>query len=353
MTNEEIAARLEELAEILEISGENPFKVRAYQKAAQRIRLLDRSIADMVEEGCEKIKVPGIGERICAQIITLVKTGILPALEEAVKKVPPGIIELTRIPGVGPKTALILFEKLGVTNISELEKALKEGKLHQIKGIGSKTIAKIRNALSDRSIREERMLLPVADEISESVYLILKGEFPDSGFFICGSIRRRKETVHDIDIVVSGTDLRKVVDALSERGFAEEIIELGRERARIIGRNGVQIDFLYTDDERSGAALIHFTGSKEHNVILRSLAKKRGGKLTEEGYFQPSGKLKSFKTEEDFTISLICSTFRLNLGRGKEKLRRQKQERFLSWLKLKTLDQTCTSIRSGQTAQQR
>lgn len=298
MTNEEIARLLEIVAELYDISGENPFKARAYLRAAQSIRLLPSDIETVFKsQGLESI--PGVGKSISKQIEEYLKSGRMPILEELSAKIPVEIIELTKIPHVGPKTAKILFQNYGILTVEDLKEALFTGKLKEVRGISSKTLKKIKDVVLKKKVVFHRMLLSEAEELASRVVSFFKRRHPEILIVPAGSLRRGKETVGDLDFVVSGGSVRQALKEFTNetRGSSTEIE--GEEVFRITGPSNVSYDFLVSEKENLGSALVHLTGSKEHNIELRRLAKKLGGKLTHEGFFYPDGKAVRFSTEED------------------------------------------------------
>lgn len=298
MTNEEVARLLETISELYEIVGENPFKARAYLRAAQSIRSLPENIVRYVSEG-KLENIPGIGKSIAEQVKEFLKTGSMPVLEELKKKVPLELVSLLQVPYVGPKTARILYENLGITNVEDLKEAVLTGKIKEVKGIGSKTIQKIKKALLSKEIFTQRLLLNEAEEIANRVVSFLTQSNFQTKVVPAGSLRRGKETVGDIDFVVYGKDARKAIKALAREIKGEEVFVEGEEIIRLSGKSGLQLDFLLTEKEKFGASLVHLTGSKEHNIRLRQMAKKMGGRLTHEGYYDAHGNLKKFSTEEE------------------------------------------------------
>lgn len=298
MTNEEIARLLETVAELYEIAGENPFKSRAYLRAAQTIRMLPQDVRTIAEDsGLEKI--PGVGRSIALQIEQYLEHGTMPVLEELKSRIPIGVLELTKIPHVGPKTARILYENFGIKNIEDLKKALKEGVLREARGISSKTLGKIKKALFSVDFKQERMLLSEADFLAKRVTSFMKKDFPSVKVIAAGSLRRGMESVGDLDFVVCGASAKEALEAFKEKYGSEGLLVSGEEVFRVLGKGGIQYDFLITTEKRLGAALLHLTGSQAHNIRLRRIAKEMGCKLTQEGIHAPDGTLIEFETEEE------------------------------------------------------
>lgn len=298
MTNEELARKLETLSELLEITGENPFKAKAYLKAAQSIRAIPEDIRSLVRKG-ELEALPGIGKSISQQIQKYVEEGRLPLLEEIQKKIPIEIVELLKIPHIGPKTAKILYDQFGISNVSDLKEALFTGKIKEARGISSKTLSKLKAVLSSKELSYERMLLTEAEELSYRVKEFFSRHYPEVNLMIAGSFRRGKETIGDLDFVIYGADSGKALDEFVKNTKETASVVEGEEITRIIDQKGIQFDFLVTSEERKGAAYVHLTGSKDHNIRLRQIAKSFGNRLTHEGIFLENGKLLTFSSEEE------------------------------------------------------
>lgn len=275
MTNEEIASLLQEIAELLEISGENVFRARAYLKASQTIRMLDEPVFVLLDRG-ELEKLPGIGKSIAAHLEELKKTGRIRLLDELRSKVPPSLTELLRVPGVGPKTAMLIYKELGVTDVEGLKEALDDGRLRQIKGIGAKNIAYLNQVFKFVSREKRRLLLPEAEEIYQKVSLTLKQKFPDIEVMPAGSLRRRSDTIGDVDIFIRGRDAEKAFTTLKEPEFARSVIAEEPGHLIIENQQGVQIEAF----SGTGIDMLWATGSSAHLTALQQLAAQRGFELS-------------------------------------------------------------------------
>lgn len=295
MDRKEIAAVLSEIAAILEIKGDNPFKIRAYENAAIIVERLT-NLDELVGEGT-LTKVRGIGKRLAAHIEELYKTGDLKEYRTLVKSVPGGIFEMLRIPGVGAKKVKAFWEKLGITALGELEYACKENRLRDLPGFGQKSQDKILQGIIYLKKYQGRHLYPYAYLSAVMIVEKLKKNKDVGKIEIAGSLRRKKETVKDIDILVSTKAPKKVMDAFIKLPFIESVIAKGETKTSVIIKTGINVDLRSVTDKEFPYALHHFTGSKEHNTAMRSMAKKKGFKMNEYGLFKGDKNI-SCKDEE-------------------------------------------------------
>lgn len=283
--NEDVAAAFEEMAELLAIGGENPFRIRAYQRAAQVIRSLPQPLAGL--HGTEAFDaLPGIGADLAAKIEELLRTGRLRALERLRRQVPPGLRELLRLPGLGPVRVRALYTGLGVRDVAGLEKALASGRLARLRGIGPKLRASLGAALGARTAQSQRWLWSVAAQYAEPLRAHLARLRGVAAVEIAGSYRRGRDTVGDLDFVVIARGPVDLAAALRAHADVRTLAAAGPTRCTALLRNGLQADFRLVGRESAGAALHYFTGSKGHNVALRRRAQARGLKLNEYGLFR-------------------------------------------------------------------
>ena len=289
MTNAEIAEIFEHIAEILEIKGENPFKIRAYLNASAAISRLGENLSDIIIEG-KNLNIPGIGKDLHLKIKELVETGNLAYYDELLKSVPDGLFELLKIRGLGPKKAMLLYENFNIKSAADLENALKLGKLKDIHGFGEKSIENLKRSVDEFNIFKTRFLYPEALNQALIIEYYLKNTPQKIIYDIqtAGSLRRKMETVGDIDIVLS-------VAAGKESQFFDRLFKYpeilrtessGETKTSIILRSGIRVDFRLVPHEDFIYALHHFTGSKMHNEELRSLEKANGYKINEYGIFK-------------------------------------------------------------------
>lgn len=285
MRNKEVAQKLYELAEYLEILGEMRFKINAYIEAARKIENLPIPIEDLAKEG-KLTEIKGIGEGIAKKIVQYLETGKIDKLEEVKQKIPPTLLELLEIPGIGPRGAYTLYTKLGIKSIDDLKKAVEEKKIREIEGFGPKKEENIMKALLDRKKKEtRRILLGIAYPLSQYVVENLKSKAPIDKVEVCGSIRRMKETIGDIDILVTSKNPEMVMEVFTSMDIVKEVVARGDTKSTILTNEDIQIDVRVVEPISFGAAVQYFTGSKQHNVKIRELAIKKGYKVNEYGVF--------------------------------------------------------------------
>ena len=296
MRNDEVAEMLETLANLLEFKGENPFKLNAYRKAARVLRDLTEDVATLVRENRLK-ELPGIGESIEKKIVQAVATGKIEKLTEVMKTVPPGISRIMQISGVGPRTAALVHEKLGISTVEEFNEAARTGKLAGLPGIGAKKAAGFVGAIKFAKASSKRMLLGDALPLAEKIIAQLE-ERGVRGAVAAGSLRRMCETIGDIDILVAGADSGRIIGAFTKLPEVRRILGAGGTKASIVLESGVQVDLRVVPPESFGAALQYFTGSKAHGIHLRTMAHERGLKLSEYGVFKGERRIAG-RTEEE------------------------------------------------------
>jgi len=284
MKNREIARLFSEIADMLEIREDNPFKVRAYRKAALNLEGCARNLEDLSRK--ELLEIPGVGEELATKIEEYLRTGSMSAHDKLKGEVPAGVFALLAVPGLGPKTAKTVHDRLRVASIEELEQAAAEHRLAGIPGIQQKTEENILKGIAALKRGRERQplgrLLPAAEELVET----LKKRASLERIEIAGSIRRRKESVKDIDILATSPDPSGVMAAFIGLPQVERVTMHGPTRSSVTIREGVQVDLRVVQPESFGAALAYLTGSKQHNVRLREMAQKRGWKINEYGIFR-------------------------------------------------------------------
>jgi len=302
MKNQEIAEVFNDIADLLEIKGENPFRIRAYRRAALNIEGLVRNVAETTKD--ELIKISGIGQDLAGKIEEYVKTGRLQFYEDLKKEVPEGLSLLLSVPSLGPKTAKLLFERLKVKDIGTLEKLAREHKLSGLPGIKEKTEENILKGIEmlKRGIERQPLgkVLPVAKDILQH----LKNKAPVKNLSIAGSIRRWKDTIKDIDVLATSQDPKAVMNAFVHLPHVKDILMHGPTKSSVIIHEGLQVDLRVVEEDSFGAALAYFTGSKAHNIKLREMAVKSGLKINEYGIFRERDekKLGGEKEEDIYRI---------------------------------------------------
>lgn len=285
MRNREVAQLLENIATLLEMKGENRFKIVAYEEAARRIESWPEPIEEVWKEGRLK-EIPGVGESIASKIEEYLSTGKLSYLEELTKEIPPEVVHLTAIPGVGPKIAKLLYDQLGIKSIEDLEKAIAEQKLRHLPRLGVKSEEKIRKGIEMLKRQSGRMLLGQALPLVEEIIEVIQEKSGVTKISPAGSIRRMKETIGDIDILVASSTPESIMDIFTSLPQVREIIARGTTKSSIVTQEGIQVDLRVVEETSFGAALQYFTGSKAHNIKLREIALKKGFKVNEYGIFR-------------------------------------------------------------------
>jgi len=293
-TNAEIAAAFEEIADILDLKGDNPFKIRAYRRAAQLVAGFEKPMAEV-----EKLEdLPGIGKELAEKIRTLVRGEPLPTLEKLRTEISPGLLELLRVRGLGPKRVKELHEKLGIAGLADLEKALDEHRVQELKGFGAKLEEEMRKGIAAHKQHRARTRLDLARAEAEAIVAHLSGTKGIKRIQPAGSLRRWLETVGDLDILVTGADPGPVMDRFVSYPKVREVLAQGETKSSVVLQTGLQVDLRFLKPESFGAGLYYFTGSKDHNIAVRKLAKARGWKVSEYGVFKGRKRLAG-KTEEE------------------------------------------------------
>ncbi|WP_420615830.1 DNA polymerase/3'-5' exonuclease PolX [Candidatus Palauibacter sp.] len=285
MENIEIVRVLGEVADLLEIQQANPFRVRAYRNAVRTINAHASPLRKLVEQGADLTELPSIGKGLADNIRELVESGRLTMLEEMAAEIPPGLVELMRLPGVGPKKARKLWDELGVESIDDLEEVANEGRVAELPGFGLKTQDRILRGIRNYRTSTTRFRLGEVDKLLPPLIEHLQTTPGITRLEVAGSYRRRRETVGDIDILVLADDARAASDALSGFSGVESVIGAGGTKTSVRLRSGLQVDLRVVPPESWGAALIYFTGSKEHNIRLRRRALERQLRVSEYGVF--------------------------------------------------------------------
>ena len=302
MQNDEIAKVLDDIGEMLELSGENFFRVRAYRNAARAIRDQPVAIAELSPDQIDEI--PGIGADLAGKIATLVKTGELPLHRELATKFPRELRELCDLPGLGPKRIKLLNELLHVTGRDDLERAIRSGKLRTIRGFGAKSEARILESLAKTATgMGKRILLAEATAIASKLTAHLARCHTIIELKIAGSFRRRRETVGDLDVVASADDCEPCMKQLESFPDVAKVAGSGATRTTVLLKSGLQVDLRVVSPKSLGAALLYSTGAKAHNIRLRRIAQNLGLLLNEYGLFR-GRKMIASRTEEELYQAL-------------------------------------------------
>ena len=299
MKNKEVAEIFRKIAALLEIKGDNPYRIRAYQRAAQNIEALTVDVEELAAKG-KLERIPGIGKDLAQKIKEILETGTLQKYEELKREIPPELLKFLEIPGFGPKKAKMVYEKLGIKTIEELEKACLEHRLSRLPGFGPKTEENILKGIKLLKQKRGRLPLGLVLPWAEEILDLLKKKSPVDRIDIAGSIRRRRETVKDIDILVTSKNPLRVMEIFVSLPMVDEVLLQGETKTSVRLKQGIQVDLRVVDPECYGAALAYFTGSKAHNIRIRELGVQRGLKINEYGIFRGQERIGGKEEEEVF-----------------------------------------------------
>lgn len=301
--NAEIAALFDRLADLLEIEDANSFRVRAYRNAARTIANLGQSIAGLVETGKDLSELPGIGEAIAEKIATIVRTGRLPQLEEVEARTPGTLADLMKIDGLGPKRVKALYRQLNIRSFEDLARAARSGKIRGLDGFGAKTEAMILQHVEHRRGAVQRMRLAEAEDIAGGLVDYLRKSPGVKDISVAGSIRRRKDTVGDLDILVTAARGSPVMRRFVAYDEVADVVSQGDTRSTVVLRSGLHADLRVVPQVSFGAALCYFTGSKAHNIAVRKIGVAKGCKVNEYGVFKGEKRVAG-RTEQDVYAKL-------------------------------------------------
>ena len=309
MNNARVADVFDEIADLLEFQGANPFRLRAYRNAARTIRDLPEPLESIAAAPDRKLTdIEGIGEDLAEKIGTLLQTGEVPLHQELLSKVPTSVLALLRVPGLGPKKAAVLHHDLKINSLPELRAACEAHRVRELKGFGEKTEQKILEGLEIAAAAEERLYWADADQFAQTLVAHLRGSRSVKQIEVAGSYRRGRETIGDLDILVDSSEPDAVMDRLGAFETTAEVLARGDTKMSVRLAGGLQVDLRVVPAESFGAALQYFTGSKQHNVILRGRAKARGLKINEYGVFRDD-KYLAGRTEEEIYAALDLPCF--------------------------------------------
>ena len=303
MKNQQVANIFNEIADLLELKGENVFRIRAYRRAAQNVDGLARDVTTLSDE--ELAAIPGIGKDLIGKIHEYLEKGSVGKHEELKKEIPGGVLDLLRIPGLGPKKVMQFYDKLKVRSIDELEDAIRTGKLSGLPGIQKKSEENILKGIGLIKRGTDRRPLGRVLPLAEDIVRRMKDAAPVDRIEVAGSIRRMKEMVKDIDILTTSKHPEKVMDSFVGLPQVSRVLAHGPTKSSVMTEDGIQVDLRVVDEDSFGAALQYFTGSKQHSIRLREMAVKAGLKLNEYGVFkEPGDKKIGGKTEEEMYKAL-------------------------------------------------
>ncbi len=291
MENAQVADVFDEIADLLELKGGNDFRIRAYRSAAGTLRRLPDRLADLVERGEDLTEIPDIGEGSAEKIEEILETGTCERLEDLRTELPTSLTDLLRVPRLGPKTVMRLHQELGVSDLEDVREAAEAQRVQALEGLGEKTERAILDGLERLDAGAGRILLSEAEDHVAALGRRLDAVDAIERWEVAGSFRRRKETVGDLDVLVSAADREAAADGIAAFEEVDEVLGRGEEGLTVLLASGLQVDVRFFDEASFGAAMVYFTGSKEHNLELRRIAVERDWKLNEYGLFKDDHRL--------------------------------------------------------------
>lgn len=315
--NSDIAKFFNKLADLLDIQGANPYRVRAYRNAARTVFGLPRNVSEMIQEESDLTELSGIGKDLAGKIKEIVDTGTLHQLEEIEKEMPSELNELMKLEGLGPKRVKVLHRDLGIANLNDLRKCAENGKIQNLEGFGKKTEQRILEGLQEADGEEKRIKLPEAEQRAGALIDYLKETKGIKEITVAGSYRRRKETVGDLDILVTCKRASEVLDRFTRYEDIRKVVSKGKTWSTVLLRSGLQVDLRVLPQVSYGAALHYFTGSKSHNIAVRKLGVKKGLKINEYGVFKGDKRVAGETEKEVFDevgLVYIEPELRENIG---------------------------------------
>ena len=341
MTNDRIANTFDQIADLLEFQNANPFRVLAYRNGARIIRDLPERLSAIVEDDQRRLTdLDGIGKDLAEKIVTLISTGELGQLNELLEQVPATVLAIMRVPGLGPKKAAVLFNELGIQDLDQLREACLAGKVRELKGFAAKTEQTILKGIEIAAAANERILWMDADRIAQEVLEHLRACKSIEKLEMAGSYRRGRETVGDLDVLVVSQDAQEIMDRFSELPDLVSITDRGETKMSIRIHSGLQIDLRVVAVESFGAALQYFTGSKDHNVTVRGMARQRGFKINEYGVFQVDGDKEIYlagASETDVYATLDLPCFAPELREAREEFSWAEEDRLPALIEVKDI----------------
>ncbi|MEC8958090.1 MAG: DNA polymerase/3'-5' exonuclease PolX [Chloroflexota bacterium] len=306
LTNQQIAELLENMGSLLEMKGDTVFKIRAYQRAARTIEHLPVPLAESIDSGEDITKIPGIGKAISEKIAEFIGTGKVAAFQKLLGELPPGVLDLKNIPGIGPKTAMAIGQELCISTVEGVAEAAADGRLASLPRMGQKAADGILRHIQAFHAMGSRTPIGQALPVAEEIIAALREQCPDIGLlFPAGSLRRWEETIGDIDLIGTAPDPESVGDVLVRLPMVKDVLVHGPKKTSVIVDSGMQIDLRMGEPGSFGALLQYFTGSQQHNVRLRDYANRQGLSLNEYGITNiETGQIEEFRDEESFYARL-------------------------------------------------
>jgi DNA polymerase (family 10) len=315
--NADIAAVFREIADLLELEGANPFRIRAYRNAARTVEELAIDLAGVLAKGQALPRLPGIGADLAGKIREIVDTGSCATLAQLRRAEPPGLVEFLSLPGLGPKRAKAIHDELGIHTLRQLHRAAKDGRLRHVAGLGAATERRILEAIEARESRPVRFKLSHAAQVADALAAHLRTAPGALKVEVAGSFRRARETVGDLDVLVAAEKSNRVMERFVAYDEVARVVARGPTRASVALRSGMQVDLRLVPPESFGAALVYFTGSKAHNIAIRRRAQQRGLKISEYGVFRGSRRIAGESEESVYRaigLPLIAPELREDQG---------------------------------------
>ncbi len=315
--NADIAAIFEEIADLLEIEGANTFRIRAYRNAARILGDLPQEARVLVERGDDLTRLPGIGSDLAGKVNEIVTTGHCSLLERLHRELPPAITELLKIPGLGPKRVKALYHELDVQTTAQLQRAAQDGRIRALHGFGAKTEQNILQAVQAHASQSRRFMLATAAQYADTLCAFLQAIPGVQQVIVAGSFRRMRDTVGDLDILVTATPDSTVMQRFAAYDEVAEVLSAGETRASVLLKSGIQVDLRVVARQSYGAALHYFTGSKSHNIAIRRIALQLGLKINEYGVFRGAQRIAGDSEESVYrAVGLPCIAPELREDRG-------------------------------------
>jgi DNA polymerase (family X) len=334
--NSDVAEIFSKVADLLDIEGANQFRVRAYRNAARTVSGLPHSITDMVRAGQDLSKLPGIGKDLSEKIKEIVETGTLEQLQEIEGRTSSDLSKLIKVEHLGPKRVKVLHEKLGISNLKELKEAARQGRIKGLAGFGEKMEQAIFQELQDTDSKAKRVKLVEAEQYAHDLRDYLKDRIDIKDIVLAGSYRRKKETVGDLDILVTAQNGSHIMDYFVGFEDVTKVVSKGKTRSTIVLRSGLQVDLRVLPRVSYGAGLHYFTGSKAHNIAVRKLGVKRDLKINEYGVFMGEKRV-SGKTEEGIYAKVGLPYIEPELRENRGEIEVAQEDKLPSLIKLKDI----------------
>ena len=334
--NIDIANIFDQIADFLEIEDQNPFRIRAYRNAARTVRGLGSELKDMVSAGEDLTQLPGIGKELAAKIHEMLETGTVNALVKLQQRIPKSVAEILKLPNLGPKRVRVLYHDLKIKDLQQLSEAARQGRIRSLEGFGEKIEKAILEAVEARAQKEKRFMIAEAAHYVDSLIDYLKKVPGVNNVVAAGSYRRARETVGDLDILVTARKSSPLMDRFVKYDEVAEVLAKGATRSSVILRCGLQVDVRLVEQSSFGAALQYFTGSKDHNIAIRRMGQQRGLKINEYGVFRFEKRVAG-RTEQSVYRALDLPLIPPELRENRGEIEAAKDKRLPDLIELKDI----------------